>query len=115
MDKSSRSINRVAPRTRQIKTDDRNNGISRGKCSETLSFSNYSIKKSEIGRNQKIKSKSYWYSSYEEAPGLENIGNTCYLNSALQCLHKTIPFQQNFKRHLGKILHNGIKPLSSEY
>ena len=49
------------------------------------------------------KSQYYDYFYKNEARGLRNMGNTCYLNSALQCLHKTIYFQNYFAKKMQQI------------
>jgi len=46
--------------------------------------------------------------------GLRNMGNTCYMNSALQCLSHTTPFIQYFLNHqLFKLELNPTNPMSS--
>ncbi|KAG6908896.1 hypothetical protein DXG01_002874 [Tephrocybe rancida] len=39
----------------------------------------------------------YWSQSLSPVCGLENLGNTCYMNATLQCLYATAPFMSFFK------------------
>ncbi|KAG6816055.1 hypothetical protein H0H87_008971, partial [Tephrocybe sp. NHM501043] len=41
----------------------------------------------------------YWSESLSPVCGLNNLGNTCYMNATLQCLYATAPFMSFFKDH----------------
>lgn len=38
----------------------------------------------------------YWLDAQINTAGLKNLGNTCYMNATIQCLHATVPFARFF-------------------
>jgi ubiquitin carboxyl-terminal hydrolase 8 len=46
----------------------------------------------------------YWPDVPIGTSGLKNMGNTCYMNSTIQCLNATVPFTRFFLGTLGRIL-----------
>lgn len=49
----------------------------------------------------------YWNDGDIGISGLKNLGNTCYMNSVLQCLSATAPFARFF---IGIVIHTLVGP-----
>lgn len=56
----------------------------------------------------------YWVNTKLGLTGLKNLGNTCYMNSTIQCLSATLPFARYFLdgRYKGDI--NQYNPLGTK-
>ena len=57
---------------------------------------------------------SYWPENTISTAGLKNLGNTCYMNSTIQCLSATVPFARFFtdgrwKNAVNMVSHLGTK------
>ncbi|GLB41634.1 putative peptidase C19 family protein [Lyophyllum shimeji] len=57
---------------------------------------------------------TYWFDSPINVSGLQNLGNTCYMNAPIQCLSATVPFAKFFKEGRWKTAINLINPLGSK-
>ncbi|EJC99956.1 cysteine proteinase [Fomitiporia mediterranea MF3/22] len=57
---------------------------------------------------------SYWLDSSLMTAGLKNLGNTCYMNSTIQCLSATVPFARFFIDGRWKSAVNFLNPLGTK-
>ncbi|KIJ55284.1 hypothetical protein M422DRAFT_23895 [Sphaerobolus stellatus SS14] len=57
---------------------------------------------------------SYWGDIELANTGLKNLGNTCYMNSTIQCLSATVPFARFFTDGRWKNAVNMLNPLGSK-
>ncbi|KAI5123494.1 hypothetical protein M0805_008862 [Coniferiporia weirii] len=56
----------------------------------------------------------YWPDTQFATSGLKNLGNTCYMNSTIQCLSATVPFSRFFTDGRWKSAVNMLNPLGSK-
>ncbi|KZV70855.1 cysteine proteinase [Peniophora sp. CONT] len=61
-----------------------------------------------------LHSVGYWDSSEIGMSGLKNMGNTCYMNSTVQCLSATAPFAAFFRDGSWMKAVNHVNPLGSK-
>ncbi|KAH8110726.1 cysteine proteinase [Phellopilus nigrolimitatus] len=57
---------------------------------------------------------AYWPNTQIATSGLKNLGNTCYMNSTIQCLSATVPFSRFFTDGRWKNAVNMLNPLGSK-
>ncbi|THH02988.1 hypothetical protein EW145_g6625 [Phellinidium pouzarii] len=56
----------------------------------------------------------YWPDTQFATSGMKNLGNTCYMNSTIQCLSATVPFSRFFTDGRWKSAVNMLNPLGSK-
>ncbi|KAL4065925.1 hypothetical protein V8B97DRAFT_1865268 [Scleroderma yunnanense] len=57
---------------------------------------------------------AYWSDEHINTAGLKNLGNTCYMNATIQCLHATVPFARFFTDGRWKGAVNMLNPLGTK-
>ncbi|KAI0259432.1 hypothetical protein BC834DRAFT_833549 [Gloeopeniophorella convolvens] len=57
---------------------------------------------------------TYWADVQIGTTGLKNLGNTCYMNSTIQCLSATVPFARFFTDGRWKSAVNMVNPLGTK-
>ncbi|KAF8075154.1 ubiquitin carboxyl-terminal hydrolase 4 [Lyophyllum atratum] len=68
----------------------------------------------ELPRIQSEYPATYWFDAYIGVSGLQNLGNTCYMNAPIQCLSATVPFARFFTEGKWKNAINRVNPLGSK-